>query len=166
MNSKERKQLDAIYQAANKLMDAPPQENPLVGNVAIIEALLSDIASVLACQEPTHIAKLVALDEAEKACQCPTPNVYHYKGCALIIARFKGYTSDGHRITDGMAVWDYNLEPGYVNLKRLGDDGWFEVCKRKNSDERGSLMNNVRVCVHHPYSGQDAIDALKNGVKK
>lgn len=91
-------------------------------------------------------------------CDCPTPEVFHYNGCPVLIARFKQCTADGVTITDGMVVWDYNLEAGYVSLARLGDDGWFEVCKP--GQNRGSLMNNVRVCVRHPFSAQLASDAL------
>lgn len=97
--------------------------------------------------------------ELARPCECPTPDVFHYKGCAVLIERFEANTADGVKIRDGMAVWDYNLEPGFVSLASLGDDGWFMVCKP--GQNRGSWMNDVRVCVRHPSTGQAAGDAIR-----
>jgi len=92
-------------------------------------------------------------------CECPTPDAFHYRGCPVMVAEYKGFTSDRVEITDGLAVWDYNLDPGYVALSQLGSDGWFNVV-RNPGDRNGSLMNAERVCVRHPYSGQLAFEAL------
>lgn len=62
-------------------------------------------------------------------------------------------TADGHEITDGMRVWDYNLDRGTVDLSRLDSQGWFDVV----TDDRGkSYMNAERVCVRHPFTGERA----------
>lgn len=118
-----------------------------------------------ACASTVHPSRVMDTPEAPKEeepkcdCGCTTPDTYHYTGCALLKARFKEFTADGAPITDGMAVWDYNLEPGFVSLSRLGNDGWFDVCKPGQT--RGNSMNAVRVCVRHPSTNQLASDALK-----
>jgi hypothetical protein len=61
-------------------------------------------------------------------------------------------TADRYLIIDGMVVWDYNLKVGTVDLKRLGDDGWFHVLV----DGYRSLMNAERICVTNPFDGKVA----------
>lgn len=159
MNKTDRARLEAILERANTLLNAPKLENNHITDINVLEAVLADIQSVLANGSPFETAKLMAKEEAHKTCKCPTPNVFHYKGCDALVAAFNERTSDGHQITDGMAVWDYNLRPGFVRLSRLSDDGWFEVCAP--GEERGSMMNAERVCVRHPSSGDAAHDILK-----
>jgi hypothetical protein len=62
-------------------------------------------------------------------------------------------TADGVEITDGMRVWDYNLERGTVDLGRLDDLGWFDV---RTDDGGRSYMNAERVCVRHPFTRESA----------
>lgn len=157
MNAKDRKRLTAILANANALMNAGNQGNTIT-STDIIEALIADVSAALGNGEPTETAELVSRDVA---CTCGK-SIYltHFKGCAVLVANFRARTADGHSITDGLAVWDYDLRPGYVSFKRLGEDGWFEVLHSKD-DERGSMMNAERVCVRHPSSGQFASDALK-----
>lgn len=66
------------------------------------------------------------------------------------------YTADRKRITDGLAVWDYNLNPGRVVLSTIDGEGWFNV---DTADGR-SLMDGVRVTTVHPHTRQTASDAL------
>lgn len=80
----------------------------------------------------------------------------------------KMMTADGHEIVDGMAVWDYNLDPGYVDLKSIhkwDTDGWFDVVDSEG--RKVSLMNAERVCVRHPFSGilaANELDARKGNI--
>jgi len=159
MNKIDRANLQAVLDLANKLMDAPKKMNNPITDAMVVEAILEDIGKALSGKAPFELMKLVAQEEAEEGCTCPTPKIFHYKGCAVLVAHFNGYTSDGHPITHGLAVWDYNVKPGLVSLDQLGDDGWFEVVGKGQT--RGSLMNSERVCVRHPYTGQLASDALK-----
>lgn len=62
-------------------------------------------------------------------------------------------TADGVEITDGMRVWDYNLDRGVVDLSRMGTDGWFDV--RTDTGGR-SFMNAERICVRHPFTYEEA----------
>lgn len=62
-------------------------------------------------------------------------------------------TADGHQLVDGMRVWDYNLYAGVVDLSSLGNDGWFDVAC---DNGQCTLMNAVRVCVRHPFTGKPA----------
>lgn len=66
------------------------------------------------------------------------------------------YTADRKRITDGLAVWDYNLNAGRVVLSTIDGEGWFNV---DTADGR-SLMDGVRVTTVHPFTRQTASDAL------
>lgn len=158
MNAKDRKRLTAILANANALLNAGDQHNG-IRDIDVVEALIADVSAALGNCEPSETAKLVARDVA---CDCGKGSNYlnHFKGCAVLIAKFDHRTSDGHLITDGMEVWDYNLTPGYVCLKRLGDDGWFEVVSKPGLP-RGTMMNADRVCVRHPSTRQLASDALK-----
>lgn len=62
-------------------------------------------------------------------------------------------TADGVEITQGLRVWDYNLERGEVDLTHLDSQGWFDV----NVDSGGrSYMNAERVCTRHPFTGERA----------
>lgn len=62
-------------------------------------------------------------------------------------------TANGVEITDGLKVWDYNLEHGVVDLTSLDSDGWFYV-----TEDNGArfLMNSERVTTRHPYTGEIA----------
>lgn len=69
-------------------------------------------------------------------------------------------TADGVLITDGLRVWDYDLNRGVVDLsnarfmvKYAPSDGWFNV--RLDAGGR-SLMNAERVCVRHPFTRESA----------
>jgi hypothetical protein len=68
------------------------------------------------------------------------------------------YTADGKRITDGMAVWDYDLAVGTVVLSTMDSDGWFNVAIA--GEDRRSLMNGERVITRHPRTGQSAAEAI------
>lgn len=158
MNKRDRANLDLLVKLAEQLLNAGDTGSG-VRNIDVLEATLADIGSALIGKAPFELQKLTAREEAHKVCTCPTPNVFHYRGCDVLVANFNGFTADGHAIREGMAVWDYNLDPGTVTLKRLGDDGWFEVCK--SGQNRGTSMNAERVCVRHPVTRQLASDALK-----
>lgn len=158
MNKRDRANLTKLIELAEQLLNAGDTGSGIM-NIDVLEATLSDIGSALNGKAPFELQKLIVREEAHKACTCPQPNSFHYKGCEFLISTFTAHTADGHAITDLLPVWDYNLEPGYVNLKRLGDDGWFEVVAKGR--ERGSMMNAERVCVRHPRTGQLASDALK-----
>lgn len=60
-------------------------------------------------------------------------------------------------ITDGMAVWDYNLNPGRVVLSSVDQDGWFYV---DTANAGRSLMNGDRVWTVHPITGASAESTL------
>lgn len=76
-------------------------------------------------------------------------------------------TADGVPITENLAVWDYDLNPGRITLwtksgdympnARYGWDGWFYVIGRNG--ER-ALMNAERVCSRHPFTRKRASDVL------
>lgn len=66
-------------------------------------------------------------------------------------------TADRKVITDGLAVWDYNLNPGRVIMSTMDGDGWFNVL---TADGDRSLMNGERVTTVHPSTRQTATDAL------
>lgn len=66
-------------------------------------------------------------------------------------------TVDRVTITDGLAVWDYNLTPGRVIMSTMDGEGWFNVYTI-NGDR--SLMNGERVITRHPSTGQSAAEAL------
>jgi len=66
-------------------------------------------------------------------------------------------TADRVVITDGLAVWDYNLNPGRVVLSTMDGDGWFNV---DTINAGRSLMNGERVTTVLPRTGQSATDAL------
>lgn len=161
MNKRDRANLDLIVKLAEQLLNAGDTGSGIL-NIDVLEATLADIGSALGGKSPFELQKLVARDEAQKQCACPHAKSFHYNGCAVLVANFKGFTADGHRIVDALEVWDYNLEPGIVNLSRLSDDGWFEV--RKPGSHRGVAMNAERVSLRHPTTGQLASDALKFGV--
>jgi hypothetical protein len=67
------------------------------------------------------------------------------------------YTADGVRLVDGMAVWDYDLNPVTIDLStaKAEYDGtvWFYT-------SRHSLMDGSRVVTRHPTTGQPASEAL------
>ena len=158
MNKRDRANLELLLKLANQLLNAGDTGSGIL-NIDVLEATLADIGSALGGKAPFELQKLVARDEAQRTCACPTPNVFHYSGCNVLIAKFDRRTADGVPITDGMAVWDYNLDAGFVSLAHLGDDGWFEVCRP--GQNRGTSMNADRVCVRHPSTYQTASDALK-----
>lgn len=161
MNAKDRKRLIAILANANALLNAGDQGNG-IRDIDVIEALIADVSAALGNADPIETQLLVARDVR---CDCGKGSnyLYHFKGCAVLIANFKARTADGVEITHGLPVWDYDLRPGYVNLKRLGDDNWFEVSG--DGVSRGSLMNAERVCVRHPRTGQKP-DALLKQCKR
>lgn len=66
--------------------------------------------------------------------------------------------SSGERITQGMAVYDYDLNLGTVDLGDLDSDGWFHVVAVDGG--RRSLMNGVRVTTRHPSTRMLAADAV------
>jgi hypothetical protein len=73
-------------------------------------------------------------------------------------------TADGYLITDGMSVWDYDLERVTVDLARFNISNymkepdplgqyWFDV-KTESGDVK--IMSDTRVCVIHPFTGEKA----------
>lgn len=156
MNAKDRKRLTAILANADALLNGDFRGNG-IRDIDVLEALIADVHAALGNAEPIETQLLIARDVR---CDCGKLGHYlnHLKGCAVLIANFKARTADGVEITDGLAVWDYDLRPGYVNLKRLSDDGWFEVCQHGSS--RGSMMDAERVVTRHPSTHQLACDAL------
>src|SRR5688572_1711345 len=121
MNKQDRANLATLVKLAEQLLNAGDTGSG-IRNIDVLEATLSDIGNALNGKAPFEIQKLIAREEAHKACTCPTPSVFHYTGCDVLVRNFTGRTADGHVIKDGMAVWDYNLNPGFVSLARLGDD--------------------------------------------
>jgi hypothetical protein len=74
-------------------------------------------------------------------------------------------TLDGHKITDGLRVWDYDLRPAIVDVKGTSWadpknefhkywNGWFEM--KTPDGNRSSTMNGERMWVRHPYTGAKA----------
>ena len=77
------------------------------------------------------------------------------------------YTVDRQVITDGMRVWDYDLDRVTVDLSRMTDSVtgeffrepdpmgqyWFDV--RTESGGR-KTMSDTRVVVRHPFTGEIA----------
>jgi hypothetical protein len=91
-------------------------------------------------------------------------------------------TLDGHPITHGLAVWDYDLKAGYINLGGCREYDWQKCCCGRCPNGRtlwfhvvaappptladidaieaaggyyhptGSLMNSERVWVVHPFT--------------
>jgi hypothetical protein len=72
-------------------------------------------------------------------------------------------TIDGHPITDGLWVWDYDLRRAQVNVKATtwADpdsefhqywDGWFYMNDAEGRP--GSSMNGERMWVRHPRTGE------------
>jgi len=82
-------------------------------------------------------------------------------------------SADGHNLHNGLAVWDYDLKLGTVNLNNAHFDGtshdpervWFDVEHPKmpgdlSSHPHSSLMNGERVVLRHPTTRQLADEAL------
>lgn len=63
------------------------------------------------------------------------------------------YTLDGHPITPGMRVWDYDLDATTVvgpNANGIPDEvQWYDMAN-------GKLMDGHRLRVHHPSTGTPA----------
>jgi hypothetical protein len=77
----------------------------------------------------------------------------------------KYFTADGVEITDGLVVWDYDMDLSRVSLADTtgmdspwGFDGWFGL--RTVSDNRRKLMNGERMVTVHPFTRQRAADAV------
>lgn len=83
-------------------------------------------------------------------------------------AEMKGYwTSDGVPITDGLVVWDYDLDLARVSFtdttgvdSAWGFDGWFTL--RTVQGDRRKLMNGARMTTRHPFTRQGAASAAEN----
>jgi hypothetical protein len=70
-------------------------------------------------------------------------------------------TLDGHPIVQGMRVWDYDLNAGWIDLSGTEPHDWHKV--HYQSDEKSlwfdvirdkggrSMMNAQRVWVLHPF---------------
>ena len=76
----------------------------------------------------------------------------------------KYWTVDGVEITDGLVVWDYDLDLSRVSFadttgmdSTWGFDGWFGL--RTVADNRRKLMNGERMVTVHPSTRQRAADA-------
>lgn len=74
-------------------------------------------------------------------------------------------TLDGHKIVDGLRVWDYDLRVAVVDVAGTAWahetsefhrywDGWFEM--RTPDGGRSSGMNGERMWVRHPRTGEVA----------
>lgn len=73
-------------------------------------------------------------------------------------------TVDGVVITDGLVVWDYDLDLSRVSFAHTtgmdsarGFDGWFTVLTIPGGDRK--LMNGERMVTVHPGTRQRAADA-------
>jgi hypothetical protein len=66
-------------------------------------------------------------------------------------------TLDGVEITDGLRVWDYNMNRVLVSLdgRQWEENGklWFD-CRNEWTGMLASLMSNDRVWVRHPSTGE------------
>jgi hypothetical protein len=76
----------------------------------------------------------------------------------------KHWTVDGVEITDGLLVWDYDLDLSRVSFadttgmdSAWGFDGWFGLLTV--SGDRRKLMNGERMVTVHPFTRQRAADA-------
>jgi hypothetical protein len=74
-------------------------------------------------------------------------------------------TADGIGITDGLVVWDYDLDLSRVSFadttgmdSQWGFDGWFGL--RTVEGDRRKLMNGERMVTVHPFTRQRAADAI------
>lgn len=72
-------------------------------------------------------------------------------------------TLDGCRISDGLRVWDYDLDRVVIDLSRVFEeinqnDGsvayWFDVQRVDGGGRK--LMSNTRVWRSHPFTGEAA----------
>ena len=76
----------------------------------------------------------------------------------------QGYrTVDGVEITDGMLVWDYDLDLSRVSFRDTyvgfhEFDGWFTVFAVGNGERK--IMNGERMVTVHPFTRQRADDAV------
>jgi hypothetical protein len=75
-------------------------------------------------------------------------------------------TLDGHVVTEGMKVWDYNLRVSVVRTdtywRRCTDnpDAPYAGCEGDHwFDCSGGYFNASRMWVRHPSTGQSAADA-------
>lgn len=66
-------------------------------------------------------------------------------------------TADGVIITQGLPVWDNNLDAGTVDLTQIDSEGWFHVRTVKGGR---SLMDAERVHTRHPFSRALASDVV------
>jgi hypothetical protein len=73
-------------------------------------------------------------------------------------------TVDGVLITDGLLVWDYDMDLSRVSFadtsgmdSTWGFDGWFGL--RTVSGDELKLMNGERMVTIHPFTRQRAADA-------
>jgi len=64
------------------------------------------------------------------------------------------YTIDGHKVTKGMRVWDYDLNRAIVGEEKPYSPGWFEMTTPEG--KRSSMMNGSRMWVRHPMTGERA----------
>lgn len=72
-------------------------------------------------------------------------------------------TLDGYPIEQGLRVWDYDLQPGSIDLSDTESYDWQKCCCGRcpngrtlwfhvdHGDGRRSLMNSERVWVIHPF---------------
>ena len=74
-------------------------------------------------------------------------------------------TVDGVLITDGLVVWDYDLDLSRISFAHTtgmdspwGFDGWFGLLTIP--DGRRKLMNGERMVTVHPSTRQRAADAV------
>ena len=73
-------------------------------------------------------------------------------------------TANNVPITDGLPVWDKNLDLGTVSFKlsRVDSehfDGWFTIIL---TDGGRSLMNGERMTTIHPFTHKRAVDAIRH----
>lgn len=76
------------------------------------------------------------------------------------------FTVDGFPVTDGLVVWDYDMDLSRVSFAHTsgmdspwGFDGWFGLLRV--SDGARKLMNGERMVTRHPRTRQLAADAAE-----
>lgn len=111
----------------------------------------------------SYTAALREVNSAKRECACEivirndSGLVIHQRRCPAM--PMPSRSIDGYDITEGMRVWDYNLDPGVVRLAERtmeyhDGDVWFEVVP--DGLDRGSAMNGTRVWKLHPRTRQPA----------
>ncbi|MDQ3222058.1 MAG: hypothetical protein M3Q75_01055 [Gemmatimonadota bacterium] len=65
------------------------------------------------------------------------------------------FTANGVKITEGLRVWDNNLDRVIVSIPTpYGDEGWFDTLTEDG--RRGGMSNGERMTTVNPFTGERA----------